>query len=191
MRNHDKDVMVDIETLASQSNAAIIQIGACTFDEKETFLVNVPEEWYDADQAGEMNYHVSPSTVKWWEEQGEEARASLRMDPMMSLPVALRSFTGWLSSIGFRSSYSGAPGIWANPPQFDLTILRHAYMTELGGRVPWHYRQERCIRTIWREFKRYSSATSNAGLVAHRADHDAIRQARGAVAILKKLSPDE
>jgi hypothetical protein len=41
-----RDIMLDIETLATRNDAAIIQIGACTFDEKSTFIVSVDQDFY-------------------------------------------------------------------------------------------------------------------------------------------------
>lgn len=167
------NVMVDIETYSTENEAAIVQIGACTFDESETFLMSVDHTCYDFSP-----YNVSRETVKWWGEQSQEAQDSLEINKVDTIGEALDAFADWLVSVGLTPRYDGQPGIWANPPQFDLTILRHAFHVE-GIKVPWHYRQERCARTVYREFKDWMPVEAkDEDLIAHRADHDAIRQAR-------------
>ena len=180
--DHDKDVMVDIETMSSWPTAAVIQIGACTFDESSLFLVSVVSTFYD--NVPLERYHIDPKTVKWWSEQSEEAKASLNMNLVDTPHEALSLFDEWLRSVGFTATREGRPGIWANPPNFDLTILRNAYRVE-NRRTPWHYRQERCCRTLWREFGDLVPVDpSDDDLIKHRADHDAVRQARSANKIL-------
>lgn len=183
----DDDVMVDIETLSSFNNAAIIQIGACVLDDGSwPFLASVSRKLYH----GDPRFGVDLSTVKWWDSQPDAAKDSLRLNRCKSVHRMLNVFANWLGDVGFRYSHDGQPGIWANPPQFDLTILRHAYQAH-GLSVPWHYRQERCARTLWRSFGHLveeEMAPDVSDLIKHRADHDAIRQARGVRAILESLS---
>ena len=184
-----RDVMIDIETLATRNDAAIIQIGACTFDEKNTFLVSIDQNFYNE---ADHPYHVDPRTVEWWASQGEEAQESLNMNVVSNPGSALMEFDKWLKSTGFQKSYKfGSRGIWANGVQFDCSILRYAYSQEQGHNdaCPWHYRQEKDLRTLYGMFHKVAGTrkVDQTGLVKHRADHDCIRQARGTKLILDHL----
>lgn len=193
-----RDVMIDIETLATSSNAAVIQIGACTFDEKSEFLVSIDpngydgrcglEEWHDKD------YRIDERTVAWWEEQGEAARESLQINQVANPSIALHELEKWLKSTGFQKSYrTSGRSVWANGVQFDISILRYMYLVERGDNnaTPWHYRQEKDLRTLFRLFaNHFPKGDMNRlrrGLVKHRADHDCIAQVRSLRKILDSL----
>lgn len=188
----DRNIMVDIETYSTKPNAALIQIGACTFDEKDTFLVSIDPDYYGPyTYDSDPDFHIDPKTVAWWGTQSQEAQDSLSLHLVDTPKEALALFTAWIRSTGFRPNYSGRPTIWANPPQFDLVILRNA-MDHCSMDYPWHYRQERCARTIGREFNTFAVGDeSRDGLIAHRADHDAIAQARWVKSIYRGLRPSE
>ncbi|KKK93085.1 hypothetical protein LCGC14_2696440, partial [marine sediment metagenome] len=58
-----KHLMVDIETLSTRSNAAIVSIGACMFDPNDgwagdnSFIVGVNPDYYYTGR-----FHVDPKT---------------------------------------------------------------------------------------------------------------------------------
>lgn len=197
--NKANQAMVDIETLSSASNAAIISIGACMFDmtkgadyadPEDSFIVGIDPEFYTTICPGEFD--ISARTVKWWSQQSPGARESLRINLMPNLKDALEAFGKWLGDMGFLKDNTpyekGAARVWAMPSQFDLVILRNAakYVYGSTNDVPWHYRQETDARTyMWTfgdiEAKAQQGRKTNgmlAGLIKHRADHDAVRQAR-------------
>jgi hypothetical protein len=174
-----KHVMVDIETLATSNDAHIIQIGACWgFEDQirmeDNFLVSIEER-------NPALYEIDDRTIEWWKKQSDEAIDSLRYNLVRTVADALDSFDAWLHELGFNKHWL----IWANSPQFDLVIMRNAYDTELKcGKAPWHYRQERDVRTVWQEIDRKREIALPKGLLKHRADHDAVLQM---VALLKRL----
>ena len=72
------DIMIDLETLATSSDAAILTIGAVKFDpldynvefdDSDKFYVKV-----DLDSCNDINLTVSEDTINWWATQSEEAR---------------------------------------------------------------------------------------------------------------------
>ena len=84
-------VMIDIETLSSASNAAIVSIGACMFDmtkgadyadPEDSFLVGIDPEYYPTICPGEFD--ISARTCKWWSQQSDAARASLMINQMIT-----------------------------------------------------------------------------------------------------------
>ena len=194
-------VMIEIETLSSASNAAIVSIGACMFDmtkgadyadPEDSFLVGIDPEYYTAENTSSVDFDISARTVKWWSQQSDAAKASLKINQMTDLKQALEHLGVWLFNKGFEKDNTpyekGAARVWAMPSQFDLVILRNAAKHVYGSTndVPWHYRQETDARTyMWTfgdlEALAQQGRKSNgvlSGLIKHRADHDAVRQAR-------------
>jgi len=193
-------IMIDIETLSSASNAAIVSIGACKFSLDEgaeyaspadSFLVGVDPTFYGTVSVP-WAFDISERTLKWWNEQSQDAKDSLKINQMSSIGAAFRHLEVWLYTVGFEKDPNpfgaNASRIWAFPPSFDLVILRNAAKHIYGStnEVPWHYRQETCARThawIFEDLSKlaYQGRKTNgllSGLTAHRADHDAVRQAR-------------
>jgi len=71
-----RDVMLDLETMGNGPRAAIVAIGAVEFD-PETGTVG--ERFYqavDLATAVSMGGEMDASTVLWWMQQGDEARAA-------------------------------------------------------------------------------------------------------------------
>lgn len=184
------NLMVDIETFSTKPDALIIQIGAALEEYRgqepadwPTFLVSLNTDTIPLP----MEYDVSPETVKWWSQQSQEAKDSLTINREHSVAEMLDQFNWWLESYGFKPSSTGEPQIWANPPTFDLVILRNAYETELVDK-PWHYRQERCCRTMWNLFGKSHSLMPPHSLTKHRADHDSVRQLCRVIGAIRHLA---
>jgi len=179
------EYMIDIETLATRNDAAIISIGACKFDlatgmVSDPFLVSIDPDSYDVDNCP---FYLCSETQAWWKKQGKEAQAALKINQVPTIYIALDRMTEWFEDCGFVKGYQfGGDRLWANPPQFDLSILRHAASKAYGNDndVPWHYRQEMDMRTLCHlnhDVNTYDLPAACELLVKHRADHDAIRQA--------------
>lgn len=155
-----RDVMVDLETLSSRSNAAIVAIGAVRFDLERgelggEFLYNVePDE----------RFHIDGNTVMWWLSQSREAQDALLIEPRGRIEYALDLFSRW---------FPKGAAVWGNGATFDNVILRHAY-TVCGLRAPWHYRDDRCFRTVKALLPRVMWPEHG---VAHKAVDDARAQA--------------
>lgn len=191
------DIQIDIETSATCREAKLLSIGACAFKADRapnlaklldhTFYINVGE--YDPKLP--MIEHAV--TVAWWEQQGHAAKQVLendRKDP----EEAVRALIRWIQ--GIHSNY-GEGTVWANPPQFDLSILRYHFDT-FGLNCPWHWSRERDFRTL-REVARQkhgfipSEPKAVAGkegtivFVKHNALHDAIVQSDKTQQIIQHL----
>lgn len=189
------EFMIDIETLATRNDAAILSIGACKFDlatgmVSDPFLVSIDPESYE----GQTNFHLCPKTQAWWKSQGKAAQDALKINQVATIYIALDRMTEWFETSDFVKSYKfGGDRIWANPPQFDLSIIRHAASKAYGNDndVPWHYRQEMCMRTLCHlnhDIDTHALPEQCSTLVKHRADHDAIRQAYVVDKILARRS---
>lgn len=135
-----KHVMVDIETLSTKPDAAIIAIGAVAFDLPgneilDTFYIKV-----DLASAMASGGIIDASTIMWWMAQSDEARAEFRCNAIL-LPYALEQFSCWFSKFGSDCC------AWGNGADFDITVLGQSYR-RCGENPPWSYRNVRCFRTM-------------------------------------------
>lgn len=178
-------VMVDIETMGTSPQAAVLSIGACFFDlgaepgeVVSTFAANISLE--SNHRAGRL---LDPGTVLWWLSQSKEAQNAFLEGPHEALRAALTRFSAWcqgLTPVPHRA--------WAKDPDFDVVILRSAFEQE-NIVFPFKYFMSRSVRTILDlAFGDEIPAPPNPG-VAHSAIDDAIKQAALVQMAYKRLAP--
>jgi DNA polymerase III epsilon subunit-like protein len=131
-------LMLDIETMGTESFSSIVSIGAVEFDPEtgetgKEFYANI-----DLQSCLDCGLTVSASTINWWLKQSEQARKDLTKGKVLSLAAALLEFANFCNK-----DYE----IWGNSARFDCGILQNAY-TKLNLSLPWDYRKERCVRTL-------------------------------------------
>jgi hypothetical protein len=174
-------VMLDLETLSTRSDAAVLSIGAVKFDLEK---VRMPVEWLNEPppsiaipgiilpRTGECFYtcvrdpggHTDLDTVLWWLQQGEDARQS----QVNSARVPDSLLAGMLTA--FRDWIGDCP-VWGNGASFDNTIMRGLF--HRCGVECWNPWQDRCYRT-WKQGKPKMESRSG---VYHNALADAYSQA--------------
>jgi hypothetical protein len=181
------DIMVDIETLGTEPDSAIISIAAVSFDLRtgaigEKFLVNI-----DVKSNVEAGRKVNPDTLAWWIDNFGDVFAKWCNEDKVPLSVALIDFAGWLhEQVGDLKSYQ----IWGNSNRFDLGILADAY----NHNNPWHFRGERDVRTL-EMFDEYSTKSfikeefKNKGEDLHNPLTDCLIQIAYCSKIYNNLKP--
>mgnify|MGYP001229651986 CR=1 FL=1 len=163
-------ISLDIETMSTQPNAAIASIGACRFDPHghgigDRFHIHI--SLVNNQRHGRV---IDAGTVLWWLNQGDDARRTLLAGQEDAAPLitALDAFADFVRDTGPE------PEIWVNGASFDLPILATAYHG-LGMAQPWHFWQERDLRTLKSLNK--GARIERAG-IHHTALDDACHQAR-------------
>lgn len=131
-----KDLMIDIETLDTATTSAVLSIGAVYFDRRtgetgKKFYARIL--FSDAITIGT----ISPSTMKWWSEQSEEARNEAFSGTQPVNKVCLE----------FAEFIEPDTKVWGNGSVFDITILEH-WFNKNNVNVPWKFRNVRDVRTI-------------------------------------------
>lgn len=167
-------IMIDLETMSTSPNAAIIQLGAVAFDLTAPIADTFdPATMFERTVALTSSLlaggQVDPDTVAWWRRQALEAQAAVTLhgEP---LAIVLKEFTAWYDALG------KVEGVYAHGAAFDVPVLDSAYRA-LGLTVPWRYTAVRDTRTL------YALATDLAGwqrprrTTAHTALADAVAQA--------------
>lgn len=153
------NVMIDLETLSTDNDAAIVSIGAVMFDN-----LTIGSEFYitiDAESCEKLGLTISASTVKWWMSQENKTDT---FKGTCSLPTALVALSDWLPD---------DVKVWCNGVDFDSVILTNAYKA-CGLILPWKYYNSRCYRTV--KNLAPDIALKRIGL-AHNALDDAMSQA--------------
>lgn len=173
-------VMVDLETLAIDPRAAIVSIGAVTFDENGPNGDNV---FYSVVETPFLQKRVvSADTIKWWSEQSEDAQRVFRMDGRVSLTSSLGAFNKWLGDMTMTE-------IWAGPSHFDIPILETA-LREYGYEVKWSHRNVRCLSTLTKLCEQLGVKDGGDAVrrvMHHNALDDARFQAQHAAVMLRNL----
>ena len=130
------NVMIDLETFSTRSNAAIVSIGAVKFEDDQ-----ILDKFYctiDAATCKAAGLHIDKETLAWWAKQSKEARDALMVDNL-SLEQALNKFTVWFGPKSLPT--------WGNGAAFDNVIMENAYLA-MGQKRPWLPWEDRCYRTM-------------------------------------------
>ena len=133
---------IDLETLGTRYNAAILSIGVQQFDIGTGKLGETFYREIDLDSAIKAG-KVTGSTLAWWALQGDVAKRVFGSNGKTPLSVALDELRTWMLKKATK------PKVWGNGSSFDISILEHAYDNgAIGLKEPWQYTDIRDMRTI-------------------------------------------
>lgn len=167
-------LMIDLETLGTKPNSAILSIGAVAFDNNgihDEFYVNV-----NIVSSTLHKFDMDPDTLYWWLEQDSKAGQVLSKDKKTA-EVALSMLNDFIvNDVGFPSE------VWANSPSFDLVMLKN-YQSKLGFTELWPFWVERDFRT----FLSLTGAERIKPIVSHDALEDARAQAQTIINYYSKV----
>lgn len=166
----------DLETMGTGPDAAIVAIGAVEFWLSRDGSQTLGREFYrTVDLASSMRSGgtVDASTIIWWAQQSETARAEF----------AKATGDLWGALVDFADFYQDISGnvpkvrVWGNGADFDNVILAGAYR-RYGEDVPWQPTGKPplngCLRTLRALFPDAPKTTPE---IPHHALHDAQAQA--------------
>ena len=132
--------MIDLETLATNTNAVILTVGIVKFDPYSD-----RDPWdpvyikIDVDEQLDLGRETSQLTLDWWSRQSAEAQQEA-FDEANRISVS-----DALDEI--RRAVAHCSDIWAQGPQFDISMLEHLYKSK-SQPAPWSYAQIRDSRTL-------------------------------------------
>ena len=164
------DIMIDLETLATTTDATILTIGAVKFDlfgkdieepAMDSFYVRV-----DLDSCDELGLAVNDDTIAWWAQQSKEAQdEAFGTEGRIHIRDAMEKL--------YKFCW-GAKRVWANGACFDIPICETAYR-RLNKAIPWSFWQIRDVRTAFD----LAIDPKRPTVTAHHALQDAYNQAVG------------
>lgn len=171
------DLMVDLETVGTGPGSAVLAIGAVLFDRKTKSIgagINVVLDLGDQMARG---LQADGSTIYWWLEQSDEARAAATKDPM-NVVNALMGLAEFLTE--GEGGVNKDIRVWGNGAAFDNVILREVY-ARYGMAAPWEHWNDRCFRTMKAEHPQGKDLEPERDSTHHNAYHDAVHQAKWAI----------
>lgn len=190
-----KHIMVDIETLSTAVNAAVLSIGAVEFDPMTGKIER--EFYYELDLSEQTNRHVDINTMQWWIKQcmvnTDNIEFLLKNNRKKDAVAYVLHELGAFVNGGAEYAMTRVEGyekiaLWACDPDFDIAILADLYK-EHNLPVPWKFSEPKSVRTV-------RMLTQLAGMeVPHQeADHnalnDCIRQAKEVSYFIANLQHD-
>lgn len=182
------NVMLDLETMGNGSNAAVVAIGAVFFD---PFSGTTGAEFYQEVKLTSAAHYgdMDASTVEWWLQQSDEARALFSKENQANRVVlkdALTEFSEWMNQIPEIKHRV----VWGNGSGFDNVILSNTYKAA-RMRQPWQHWNDRDVRTIVDLGRVLRGANPKRDLpfegVQHNAVDDAKHQVKYVSAIYQAL----
>ncbi len=181
-------LMIDLETMGTNTNAPIVVIGAVFFD-PQTGEIG-PVFYIAISLTDAMNTGAVPNggTIEWWLKQSSEARAAILTD-QVKLKDALSRFREFINEYSDEKFVQ----VWGNGATFDNAILRTSY-ERLDIPCPWRYYNDRDVRTIV-ELGKTIDFDARTVIpfegVRHNALDDARHQAKYVTATIQKLIPSQ
>ena len=176
----DRDIMFDLETLATTPDAVIITIGAVRFDpfgdDTNTRAIQMPH-FYTRIDVGSCDWpeaYIDDNTLAWWAKQSPEAQHEAFGEGVerMNIRDALSLFFDFCRP---------CDRVWANGCNFDHTIIETT-ARRLGITVPWQFWQARDCRTVFRMVQDRDDSKNN-----HNALDDCVAQVRKLQQCIRKL----
>ncbi|MDH3350231.1 MAG: 3'-5' exoribonuclease [Gammaproteobacteria bacterium] len=168
--------MVDIEGLGEMPYGVILSIGWCRFTPDGPMLEESGEVRLEIQPQLEAGLTVDEGPINFW--LAQTALPWAPDTPPLHPRTALRDFCVAM----FR-----AAEIWAKPPQYDLVGIQAA-LKAFDLVCPWHFRAERCFRTLSQTAPPELRLPQLPEGTKHGALADAVHQAREAAAMLKAMS---
>jgi len=175
-------IVLDLETLSTKPNAAVISIGAVALDSEGNFL----GEFHQALNPDQPGRDVDQTTVQWWESQSAEAQeASYKAKDTVTATVGMYMFSAWICCVGVPEKVK----MWGNGSSFDCTILSSLYdqSHELRHPKPWAWWDDRDMRTLLDAFPAAKDVGEFVG-VKHHALHDARHEAKQLAKALRLMA---
>lgn len=166
-----KDIMLDIETLSTDSNALVLSISAVIFDIESKEIGDCFEIGLNKEQQLKKGARVDAQTVKWWNEQSDEAKAMLERLTRVGIEEALNLFNDWITS-NFKAV--SKINLWGNGATFDNVIVENLYKRhDIEFAVPYYCHRD--VRTLVRLAKINTRAYDFQG-IKHNGIDDCLHQ---------------
>lgn len=191
----NKHFMVDIETLSTAVNAAVLSIGAVEFDPMSGKIER--EFYHELDLSDQTNRHIDANTVQWWVKQCLVntdnieflSKNNREKDAVAYVLHELGAFiNGGKEYAMTRVEGYEKIALWACDPDFDIAILADLYK-EHNLPVPWKFSEPKSVRTV-RMLTQLAGMKIPTQEVDHNALNDCIRQAKEVSYFIANLQHD-
>ena len=132
--------MIDLETLATTPDAAILTIGACKFDPKGNDIHSTYYERIVLETQEGYGRIINEDTLGWWSQQDKQIQEdAFGEGGRIKLSEAMKK----LYKFGL-----GTRNIWSHGSIFDVVILENVASSLQQG-VTWNFWEIRDTRTLF------------------------------------------
>lgn len=145
-----KNLMIDIETLSKKHNASIISIAAIPFNDDFEISKNIFHCNISLQSCLDNNFVIDENTLEWWLDTNPTLLKQILSLDTIHITAMLINLSQFIND-NMHDDFT----IWAKGSTFDLAKLTYAY-EYFNIYRPWHYRNERCIRTKLHNKNEYS-----------------------------------
>lgn len=163
--NKMDSIMIDLETLATSANSAVIQVGAVAFDSvagtmsPDAFTMDV-----DLFSSVRLGGEVDGPTAQWWGDRG-----GLELKDPRPLREVLTGLSEWLGQ------FKDVKRVWCQGANFDEPIMA-GYYRRAGIDCPWPYYAARDTRTVYDLAKERGWSKPEGTQAVHTSLEDCRRQ---------------
>lgn len=171
-------VMLDLETLGTRPDCAIMTLGAVKFNPFDPDSEPGPGIYLrmDIEEQLALGRTVDDSTIEWWAKQDPRVRTEAwEGGDRSNINDLKRELNRFLV---------GVEDIWCQGPVFDIAILEDLYRSQKWG-FPWYFWQIRDSRTL---FKIANYRLESNRDQAHNALLDCVYQAEAVQKLYKRLN---
>lgn len=170
-------VMVDLETLCTRKNAAVIDIALIAIHLRggQAESLELEIQVSPASYEGDFTFSVSPATMDFHQRQNSGLLEKCRMVGMDWREAAAR-INQYLSSLS--SAYE--VHLWARGKDFDGPILENLLFRAGFNDVPWKFSNMHCLRDLCQLFPEVKQASYG--------NHTALADARAQVTQLLDIA---
>lgn len=178
-------LVIDLETLSTDKVAPVIRefgISQINFYFASAVPVFLASGYLELQKQFNDFRLVDGDTVKWLEE-----KQGVTMHDLLNNPKHLQgcSISDMLDEINAAYTNCDAQAVWSFGSTFDIEILNNCYK-RAGRKAPWHYRDERCERTLEALFPTYAQELQQSR-ITHEAATDSYDQAKRIANVLQRL----
>ena len=167
--------MIDLETLATTPNAAILTIGACKFDPRGRDVHSTYYERIKLESQEEYGRTINEDTLQWWSQQDPQIQEDAFGESTDR--IDLRDAMKKLYTFGL-----GTTNVWSHGAIFDVVIIEDICRT-FQQAVTWKFWEVRDTRTL------FDLADVSVRIEGkHNALTDAVAQSKAVQTAYKKLS---
>ena len=179
MKKPFNHISVDLETLGTTANSAIISIGACAFNDEEIS----PMQFYlpvDLQSCIDAGFALNADTIKWWMSQSKEAQAVFKDKNAVDIETALKAYKNWIYKV--TENKPRQSNVWSLGASFDIPMISYGFdKFKIPDPIPfWNHR---CLRTLQALYPKVKLEREGEH---HNAKDDAIHQAKTIIEINKQ-----
>lgn len=134
-------LMIDLETLATTPNAAILTIGACKFDPRANDIHSTFYERIKLESQESYGRKIDNSTLEWWSKQDAQIQEDAFGEG--SDRIDLKDAMKKLYTFGL-----GTTNVWSHGSIFDVVIIEDICRS-FQQAVTWKFWEVRDTRTLF------------------------------------------